>query len=172
MNSQPPGRIKKLQTLLQFIRKDNLDEIEKLVTTYPEIINAWYGFGDNDVDTSFDSHFPRDVQLNIFKMSGISSESYGITPLNFACILGKVDIAKLLLKHGADPTIPAVISGYFFSNMFICNYLNTYKHSLIEECLHGKVEYNVSEHFERIPKDVLRNFKYDVEEYSHNLFGF
>lgn len=94
--------------LLEAAKAGDLDQVQRLLTTYPHIVNCRDLDGRHSTPLHFASGYNRVSVVEYLLQQGAdvhAKDKGGLVPLHNACSYGHYEVTELLVKHGASVNV-------------------------------------------------------------------
>lgn len=156
MDSNPT--LKKRTTLDMAIINRDMNQVERLLQDFPEIVHPAV----IEFSPLHEACFNNDVEMaSLLLKNGahpnitLRDTKYEIPPLHEACYNGDVKMVELLLNHGADPCAILHNTMYDISPLLICRIIDSQNHSDIEELLRKHIPASQQEYANKQVREKL-----------------
>uniref|UniRef100_T1I1W7 Poly [ADP-ribose] polymerase n=1 Tax=Rhodnius prolixus TaxID=13249 RepID=T1I1W7_RHOPR len=105
---EPPAILDLENKLLEASKSGDLDQVQRLLTSYPHIVNCRDLDGRHSTPLHFAAGYNRIAVVEYLLSHGAdvhSKDKGGLVPLHNACSYGHYEVTEMLVKHGANVNV-------------------------------------------------------------------
>ncbi|KAF6199146.1 hypothetical protein GE061_007171 [Apolygus lucorum] len=105
---EPPAILDLENKLLEASKSGDLDQVQRLLTSYPHIVNCRDLDGRHSTPLHFAAGYNRVAVVEYLLSHGAdvhSKDKGGLVPLHNACSYGHYEVTEMLVKHGANVNV-------------------------------------------------------------------
>ncbi|XP_024083143.1 tankyrase isoform X2 [Cimex lectularius] len=105
---EPPAILDLENKLLEASKSGDLDQVQRLLTSYPQIVNCRDLDGRHSTPLHFAAGYNRVAVVEYLLSHGAdvhSKDKGGLVPLHNACSYGHYEVTEMLVKHGANVNV-------------------------------------------------------------------
>ncbi|BET01497.1 unnamed protein product [Nesidiocoris tenuis] len=105
---EPPAILDLENKLLDASKSGDLDQVQRLLTSYPHIVNCRDLDGRHSTPLHFAAGYNRVAVVEYLLSHGAdvhSKDKGGLVPLHNACSYGHYEVTEMLVKHGANVNV-------------------------------------------------------------------